>query len=86
MSDNLIFCGIKEELKHGEHADTDKTLRDFIKDDMKIEQNIEFQRVHRLGGRKRDQFKPTTRPVIANFKISMIRYSAPYIYIKKDIF
>jgi uncharacterized coiled-coil protein SlyX len=66
MESNLIFYGIDEsELKEDEYELTEEVINDFLKSKMNISKNIQFQRVHRLGRKMRDQIKP--RPIIAKF-------------------
>ncbi|KAK3732669.1 hypothetical protein QZH41_007974 [Actinostola sp. cb2023] len=62
--ENLIFTGIPET----QDEDTDKELRSFLSSQLRMGdiENIQFQRVHRLG-----RNKSGTRPIIARF----LRYS-----------
>jgi hypothetical protein len=80
MENNLIFFGIEEtNLGPGEYENTQDILKSFISKYMAIDEEILFQKVHRLGRRKADQIKP--RPIIAKFKDlkqkDLIKYSAP---------
>ena len=60
--ENLLFFGLPEPADE----DTEKTLRNFIKVDLKLkDEEIEFQRVHRLG--KTSTGKKSPRPIIARF-------------------
>ena len=59
MRDNLIFHGIAET----EEENCEEALDEFIKDTLKIEDKIEFHRVHRMG-RKSDG---KSRPIVAKF-------------------
>jgi hypothetical protein len=82
MQDNLIFYGIEEpKTETGEYENTEESLNEFITNKMKIHKSIQFQRVHRLGKRRRDQIKP--RPIIAKFKEDkdreLIKYTAPEV-------
>lgn len=50
MRDNLIFTGIGEpELSQSEFEDTEKTLCEFLANEMNIGKPIPFHRVHRIG-------------------------------------
>ena len=80
MRENLIFTGIDEPTLHdGESENVERTLREFLIDDMKIERSIEFDRVHRLGRVESDRKYP--RPIIAKFERfkdkEFVRQSAP---------
>ena len=82
MQENLLFFGINEaELtnSHPEDAsgerdqpaeNTENILRDFLvhvlKIDRQTEGQIKFDRVHRLGKRKRQRNNP--RPIVAKFE------------------
>lgn len=72
MRDNLIFSGIAEV----DEEDTEATLREFLRDEMKITKTadgpIEFDRVHRLG--RADTENPgKTRPIVAKFTKHKVR-------------
>lgn len=62
--ENLRFYGIPEE---GEDEDTKEVLYHFIERELQFEDahSIEFQRVHRIGKKNRDEVKPRT--IIARF-------------------
>ena len=50
MRENLIFTGIKEtNVPRGEYENTEATLKTVLRDEMNIEIDIAFDRVHRLG-------------------------------------
>ena len=67
MRENLIFTGIDEPNLHGgENENVELTLKGFLRDGMKIERPIEFDRVHRLGRYDIDRKYP--RPIIAKFE------------------
>ena len=67
MRENLIFTGIQEpELIENEFEDVEKTLRSFLRNQMKIERSVEFDRVHRLG--RYDRHRTYPRPIIAKFE------------------
>lgn len=67
MRENLIFTGIKEpNLPRGEYEHTEATLKTFLRDEMNIEKDIAFDRVHRLG--KFDRLQKYPRPIIAKFE------------------
>lgn len=67
MKDNLIFHGIPEKVNKDnteQEKTTEEILKQFITDTLKIEKNIDFHRVHRMG-HKRGQ--NVTRPIVAKF-------------------
>lgn len=73
MRDNLIFTGIPEaETSEGtsEHPDgpehTEHTLMKFLRDEMDIEENIGFHRVHRINVPEKNDDYP--RPIVAKFE------------------
>lgn len=59
MRDNLIFEGIVETLE----KNTEEVLREFLKSEMDITEEPQFQRVHRMGKRVQGRH----RPIIAKF-------------------
>ena len=67
MRDNLLFTGIEEPmLAQDETEDTERTLNQFLVQEMRIYHSIGFHRVHRLGAKDRDNDDP--RPIIAKFE------------------
>lgn len=67
MRENLIFTGIPEPyLPEGEFENVEGTLRQFLRDEMDIDRDIAFDRVHRLG--RYDMYKKYPRPIIAKFE------------------
>ena len=67
MRDNLIFTGIEEpEYNPDESEDTEKSLCDFLRTEMKIFDQLQFHRVHRLG--KYERLDDAPRPIIAKFE------------------
>ncbi|XP_033749216.1 uncharacterized protein LOC117333908 [Pecten maximus] len=60
MKDNLIFGGIEET---GTGEDSEQVVKDFIKTELGISDEVEFHVVHRL--RQRDDGKP--RSIVAKF-------------------
>ena len=82
MQENLLFFGIEEAEvnntssgdERGEQeqpaATTESVLREFLVKDLKIEDRVEspvrFDRVHRLGARKRHSRNP--RPIVVKFE------------------
>lgn len=66
MRENLIFSGNPEtELRRGEQENCESLVKEFIRNQMRIEREIEFDRVHRLGRYMQNQRYP--RPIIAKF-------------------
>ena len=70
MRENLIFCKIRED--ENEELSTEDILKKFIMDEMKVEEEILFERVHRMGRSKKAQDGTIIpRPIIfiSNFHI-----------------
>ena len=66
MCENLIFTAIDEvELGPGEQENCERTLITFLAEHMHIYDQIQFDRVHRLGRYRKNQTRP--RPIIAKF-------------------
>ena len=68
MKYNLIFNGIEE----NENEDCEETLKTFLKDEMKVEDEMTFVNVHRIGKkddprRKDKEGKDRPRSIIAKF-------------------
>lgn len=59
MRDNLIFTGIDDQ----EEENTETVLKDFIKNTLRIEHEISFHRVHRIGRKMNGK----SRPIVAKF-------------------
>ena len=67
MRENLVFSGIKEpKLPREEYENVELSLRNFLRDEMDIDKDIQFDRIHRLGKFDYDQIYP--RPIIAKFE------------------
>lgn len=66
MRNNLVFSGIPE------HDDEDcvEVIQNFLKTKLKLDNNISFERVHRMG--KRDEFRTKPRRIVAKFYFSGI--------------
>ena len=80
MRENLIFSGINEpKLPRGMCENVEMSLRTFLREEMNIERDIPFDRVHRLG--KYDSEQKYPRPIVAKFEKfrdkEFIRKSAP---------
>lgn len=73
MRDNLVFDGIPETLEE----DAEQVLKNFIKDELNITDDIEFHRVHRMGRKG----GPRHRPIVAKFVMfkdrERVRRAAP---------
>ena len=66
MRENLIFYKIREE--ENEELSTEDILKKFIMDEMKVEEEMLFERVHRMGRSKKAQDGTIIpRPIIAKF-------------------
>ena len=59
---NLIFRGLKKQTssEHESWDDCENLVKDMLRDQLKINDNVQFDRVHRLGN-------DTTSPIIARF-------------------
>ena len=67
MRENLIFSGISEpKLPRGQPENVEMSLRNFLRLEMGITDDIPFDRVHRLGKFDYNQLYP--RPIIAKFE------------------
>ncbi|MEW8544668.1 MAG: hypothetical protein AB2693_14170 [Candidatus Thiodiazotropha sp.] len=80
MRDNLIFTGIEEpEYVEGVPEDTERTLRNFLEQEMNIDKPIPFHRVHRLNNYERSENYP--RSIVAKFERfkdrELVRTQAP---------
>jgi len=62
MRENLIFSGIPE---GGKEENCEQVVKEFLYNCMKIDKNIPFDRVHRLG--KFDKQRAFPRPIVAKF-------------------
>ena len=66
MRENLIFTGIPEsELRQVGQENCEALIKEFLKSEMNIFIDIQFDRVHRLGRYKPNQHYP--RSIIAKF-------------------
>ena len=79
MKYNLIFNGIEE----NENEDCEETLKTFLKDEMKVEDEMTFVNVHRIGKkddprRKDKEGKDRPRSIIAKFS-----YNKDLVKVKK---
>jgi hypothetical protein len=61
MKNNLIFAGLFQSPREY----TEGILKEFIKNELGIEEYIEFGNVHRFGRRETPDRKP--RPIVARF-------------------
>lgn len=66
MRENLIFSGIPEITNYLENGeDCEFTIHEFFKNELHIEEDIKFDRAHRLGRFSRNQLFP--RPIVVKF-------------------
>lgn len=80
MRENLIFSGIPEsQLGRGEYEDCESLIKCFIREQMSVTKEVEFDRVHRIGRFRQDQRYP--RPIVAKFTYykdkEIVRQAAP---------
>ena len=80
MRENLIFSGINEvNVPYGQYENVEQTLKEFLRNEMNITQDINFDRVHRIGKFDRNQTYP--RPIVAKFERfkdkEFVRFTAP---------
>ena len=59
MRDNLVFCGLQE----CDDKDTEEILDEFLRNQLKLDTKIDFDRVHRMGGPRAKR----PRPIVAKF-------------------
>ncbi|KAK3095745.1 hypothetical protein FSP39_018472 [Pinctada imbricata] len=73
MRDNLVFSGIHE----SSHEDTEEVLQNFIRDELELTQDFNFERVHRIG--REQGHRP--RAIVAKFtsfkQREIVRKSGP---------
>ncbi len=63
MRDNLVFYNVEEDDKEN----AEDLVKDTIHDEMKIEENISFQRVHRICPKFGKDGKRRDKPIEAKF-------------------
>ncbi|WAR24762.1 hypothetical protein MAR_038431 [Mya arenaria] len=70
MKNNIIFGGI-EEGPNEKQGDTEVKVRDFLKDRLKIAQELaasmKIERAHRIGAPSRDGSNTRTRNIVCKF-------------------
>ena len=59
---NMIIHGLKEDEAESLES-VEKQVREMVRDDLQIQEDVHFERIHRLGKKKAN----VTRPVIARF-------------------
>ena len=84
IRENLIFSGIPETLtQHIEQEDCETRIRQFIREEMRINRPMAFERVQRLGRYKSGQSRP--QPIVAKFTyfkgMEIVRQEAPKVLI-----
>jgi hypothetical protein len=68
MRENLIFYGIQEAQNFSENGENcEERVKDFIKNILGLEDQIEMDRAHRLGRYKQDRARP--RPIVVKFNL-----------------
>ena len=65
MRDNLAFFNVKE--TENEQTNTEDLVNGIIKDKMGIEENVEFEKVHRMGAKWKRSGERRIRPIVAKF-------------------
>ena len=72
MRENLVFTGIPMATENEESDTTEGILKLFMKEDMKMETEIDFHRAHRFGQlnerKNRDGTTFKTKPIVCRFK------------------
>ncbi|CAG2246849.1 unnamed protein product [Mytilus edulis] len=72
MRENLVFTGIPMTTENEESDTTEGILKLFMKEDMKMEAEIDFHRAHRFGQlnerKNRDGTTFKTKPIVCRFK------------------
>lgn len=83
MRDNLLFSGIPEE----RHEDTEAVLQEFIQKKYKLDYEVPFERVHRMG--KWKEYSSQPRNIVAKFTYfkdrEFIRTRAPQKLHKSNV-
>ena len=78
MRENLLFCGLSEAVD-GQNENCERKLKEFIRTELHIERDIQFDRVHQLGRYSRSQ--RFHRPIVSKFTFykdrEMVRQAAP---------
>ena len=71
MRDNLVFFNVEE--TENEQTNTEDLVHGIIKDKMGIEENVEFDRVHRMGAKWKRSGERRIRPIVAKFSSHKIK-------------
>ena len=71
MRDNLVFFNVEE--TENEQTNTEDLVHGIIKDKMGIEENVEFERVHRMGAKWKRSGERRIRPIVAKFSSHKIK-------------
>lgn len=79
MRENLLFTGLSESAVYPNNENCESKIKEFIRNELHIEKNILFDRVHRLGRYSPAQRFP--RPIVAKFTYyadkELVRRAAP---------
>lgn len=71
MRDNLVFTGIQED----DREDTEEFLQAFLHRKFKLGNDIQYERVHRVG--KYNEFSEHSRNIVAKFISKTVNLFAP---------
>lgn len=71
MRDNLVFTGIQED----DREDTEEVLQTFLHRNFKLGNDIQYERVHRVG--KYNEFSEHSRNIVAKFISKTVNLFAP---------
>ena len=65
MRDNLVFYNLPEtESEHGTIT-SEGIIKNLIKEKLEIDDNVEFERVHRIGSARNQEGNRKVRPIVA---------------------
>ena len=65
--DNLVFYNLPEtESEHGT-VTSEGIIKNLIKEKLEIDDNVEFERVHRMGSARNQEGNRKVRPIVAKF-------------------
>ena len=67
MRDNLIFYNIPESKATEDPNGREKLVKHVIKGNMEIQEEVNFERVQRMGAKFNEDGSPRTRPIVAKF-------------------
>ncbi len=67
MRENLVFYNIPESEAAEDPLGAEKLVKEVIKESLKIDEEMRFERVHRMGAKFNEDGSRKTRPIVAKF-------------------